>query len=80
MFRLECVTRAGLLPAIADPPTTPQSDKTPSRAGLLPAYADPPTDAKELKSASRAGLLPAYAASPSHPLRLSLMPVLQWVR
>ena len=43
MFRVECVTRAGLLPAIADPPTTPQSDKTPSRAGLLPANADAPT-------------------------------------
>ena len=44
MFRLECVTRAGLLPAIADARTNTQSAKSLSRAGLIPAYADSPTD------------------------------------
>ena len=62
MIPLECVTRAGLLPANADAPTNTQSAKSLSRAGLIPAYADSPT---ESKSPSRAALLPAFADPPT---------------
>ena len=49
MFRLECVTRAGLLPAIADARTNTQSAKNLSRAGLIPAYADSPADLQKIE-------------------------------
>ena len=75
MFRLECVTRAGLLPAIADARTNTQSAKSLSRAALLPAFARlQPTD-RPSKRRKAAHVLPFSRHMPIlHPTKSRKVP------